>query len=65
MSYKLLWYSIPSLFDTSSGAAIRCRLMLKKLQERGIEVHIITAGIADDPSGITATMSKIQQAVAE
>ena len=65
MSYKLLWYSLPSLFDTSSGAAIRCRLMLKKLQERGIDVHIVTATGADHPTGISATMDELKQAMAQ
>lgn len=60
MAYKILWYSIPSLLDTSSGAAIRCRLMLSKLQERGIEVKILTASVADDPKGFKETYDQLK-----
>ena len=52
MAYKILWYSIPSLLDTSSGAAIRCKLMLEKLHQRGIDVMVLNAANADDEQGM-------------
>lgn len=52
MAYKILWYSIPSLLDTSSGAAIRCKLMLEKLSARGVQVVVLSAACTDDPQGL-------------
>lgn len=59
MAFKILWYSIPSLHDTSNGAAIRCKLMLEKLAERGIEIKVMTALAGDDEQG----MKRINQIV--
>lgn len=59
MAFKILWYSIPSLHDNSNGAAIRCKLMLEKLVQRGIEVRVVTALAGDDEQG----MQKINQIV--
>lgn len=59
MAFKILWYSIPSLHDTSNGAAIRCKLMLEKLVQRGIEVRVVTAIAGDDEQG----MQKVNQIV--
>lgn len=59
MAFKILWYSIPSLHDTSNGAAIRCKLMLEKLVQRGIEVRVMTAIAGDDEQG----MGRVNQIV--
>lgn len=50
--FKILWYSLPCLLDTSSGAAIRCKLMLERLHALGIEVKILCGSITDSPSGL-------------
>lgn len=49
MSFKILWYSIPSLHDRSNGAAIHNKFLLEKLVERGFEVKVLNATCADDP----------------
>lgn len=59
MAFKILWYSIPSLHDTSNGAAIRCKLMLEKLAQRGFEIKVVTALAGDDEQG----MQKLNQIV--
>ena len=60
MAYKILWYSIPSLLDTSSGAAISNKLILEKLVQRGFEVKVLNAMIADDPKGFVAFEQNIK-----
>ena len=54
MAYKILWYSIPSLLDSSSGAAIRCKFMLEQLSKRDIEIKVLNAAVVDDPQGLNA-----------
>ena len=51
---KILWISPYSLHDTSSGAAVQCRLMLEKLAERSqgqIQVVALGSFIFDNPCG--------------
>lgn len=60
MAYKILWYSLPSLLDSSSGAAIRCKLMLEKLTEQDIEVVVLNAAITDDVQGMS-TLNAIKE----
>lgn len=49
---KILWISPYSLHDTSSGAAVQCRLMLEKLAATGqIQVMALGSFIFDNPRG--------------
>lgn len=48
---KLLWVSPCALHDTSSGAALQCRIMLQKLRARGVQVMALGAMIFDNPGG--------------
>lgn len=48
---KLLWISPYSMHDTSSGAALQCRIMLQQLAKRGVEVKALGSFIFDNPSG--------------
>ncbi len=52
MSYKILWYSLPSLHDNSNGAAIHNKVMLEALAARGFQVKALNALVADDPRGL-------------
>ena len=52
MSYKILWYSLPSLHDNSNGAAIHNKVMLEALAARGFQVKALNALVADDPQGL-------------
>lgn len=49
--FKILWFSIPSLHDSTNGAAISSKLMLEKLAERGIVIKALNATVFDDPRG--------------
>ena len=40
---KILWVSPFSLHDTTSGAAVDARYMLKALQKRGYEIWVLSA----------------------
>ena len=51
---KILWVSPYSLHDTSSGAAVQCRLMLQKLAEYAkgeLEIMALGSFIFDNPRG--------------
>lgn len=50
---KILWASVFSLLDTSSGAAIAIREMMMQLVHRGHEVDILGATVFDHPAGIS------------
>ncbi len=50
---KILWASVFSLLDTSSGAAIAIREMLMQLVHRGHEVDILGATVFDHPAGVS------------
>lgn len=48
---RLLWFSPFALHDTSSGAALQCRIMLHKLRQRGVQVKALGGLIFDHPAG--------------
>ncbi|MBF5089359.1 glycosyltransferase family 4 protein [Novosphingobium sp. NBM11] len=50
---KILWASVFSLLDTSSGAAIAIREMMMQLVHRGHEVDILGATVFDHPAGVS------------
>ena len=50
--YKILWYSLPCLIDSSNGAAISNKFILEQLALQGMEVKALNATIGDDPSGL-------------
>lgn len=52
VTHKILWYSLFSLHDTTNGAAIRCKLMLEKLRDRGVDVKVINTLVVDDNRGL-------------
>ena len=52
MAYKILWYSMASLHDTSNGAAICNKVLLEALVRRGFEVKVLNTMAADDPQGM-------------
>ncbi len=52
MANKIFWYSVPSLHDSSNGAAIHNKVLLEALAARGIEVKALNAFVADDPRGL-------------
>lgn len=60
MSYKILWYSMPSLHDNSNGAAIHNKILLEALAARGIQVKVLNAWVGDDPHGLV-TLDKINE----
>ena len=49
---KILWANAFCLLDTSSGASVACREMLRQLVAAGHEVEILGATIFDHPRGI-------------
>lgn len=51
---RILWMSPFSLHDTSSGAAVNCRHMLKSLYDRGFEVWACSSFIFDAKNGAQA-----------
>ena len=51
MSKKILWASLYSLHDTSSGAAISSRTQLEELVKQGFTVKVLTAFVFDNPRG--------------
>lgn len=48
---RVLWASPYAMHDTSSGAALQCNTILKKLQERGVIVKALGGLIFDSPLG--------------
>src|SRR5262245_36376737 len=50
---RILWATVYCLLDTSSGASISAREMLRALALRGYDVAILGATIFDDPKGVT------------
>ncbi|WP_299393074.1 glycosyltransferase [uncultured Desulfovibrio sp.] len=58
---KLLWVSPCALHDTSSGAALQCRVMLHKLQQRGVEIKALGGLIFDHPAGFALLEKSVAQ----
>lgn len=50
---RILWANPYCMLDTSSGASMGIREMLRELKERGHDVRILGATIFDSPQGIT------------
>ena len=49
---RVLWANSSCLLDTSSGASISIRQILKQLQKNGYDVRIVGATIFDSPHGV-------------
>lgn len=64
MARKLLWVSPFSLHDTSSGAAVQCRIMLEQLSKSGIAVKVLGSFIFDSPRGATSYFPNLQEQIA-
>lgn len=62
--YKILWYSLPCLIDSSNGAAISNKYILEQLVAQGMQVKALNATIGDSPSGL-ATLNNITSQVKE
>lgn len=62
--YKILWYSLPNLIDTSNGAAISNKHILECLEAQGFRIAVLTATCYDDDSG-ALEFAKIEQAMGE
>ena len=63
---RILWFSLYSLLDTSSGAAMAVREMLRQLARRGHQVHVIGATVFDSPGGrlrVEHDWAKVQQSL--
>lgn len=58
---RLLWFSPCALHDTSSGAALQCRIMLHKLQQRGVHVTALGGLIFDHPAGKALLEKPLEQ----
>ncbi len=50
---RILWANVHCLLDSSSGASISARAMLKQLALKGYEIQIVSAGVFDSPKGIS------------
>jgi glycosyltransferase involved in cell wall biosynthesis len=50
-NYRVLWANSSCLLDTSSGASISIRQILKQLQKSGYDLRIVGATIFDSPHG--------------
>ncbi len=61
MARKLLWVSVFSLHDTSSGAAIQARTMLECLAAEGVEVTVLNSFVFDSPSGADAVFPNLEE----
>jgi glycosyltransferase involved in cell wall biosynthesis len=48
---RVLWASLYCLLDTSSGAAIAAKEILKQLKKNGFDIQIITCSIFDNANG--------------
>lgn len=53
MAKRILWANPYCLLDTSSGASISCRIMLKCLQKAGYDIKIVGATVFDNIKGIS------------
>lgn len=62
---KLLWFSPCALHDTSSGAALQCRIMLHKLQQRGVQITALGGLIFDHPAGRALLEKPLEQVTPE
>ncbi len=51
--YRILWANCYCLLDTSSGASISMRSILKQLTQRGLEVRALGATIFDSAHGMS------------
>ena len=60
---KILWISPFSLHDTSSGAAINCRYMLKGLARQGYEVWACTTFIFNQAEGAQQAFGDLEQII--
>lgn len=49
--YRILWANVYCMLDTSSGASMAIREMLRRLCLRGYEIAICGATVFDDPRG--------------
>ncbi|WP_404343675.1 glycosyltransferase [Vreelandella venusta] len=58
---RILWANLYCLLDTSSGASITVRQMLKQLTKAGYEVEVLGATVFDHPQGtqLFQSMSKV------
>lgn len=57
---RLLWAHVGCLLDTSSGAAMAVREMLRQLVRNGFDIDIVGATIFDTPAGLTRIAPKWQ-----
>ncbi|MCI7568407.1 MAG: glycosyltransferase [Desulfovibrio sp.] len=58
---RLLWFSPCALHDTSSGAALQCRIMLYKLRQRGVQITALGGLIFDHPAGKALLEKTLEQ----
>lgn len=56
---RLLWANPFCLIDTSSGASVSVRQMLKQMVASGYEVQIMGATIFDNPKGMGSLKKKL------
>lgn len=49
---RIMWANSYCLLDTSSGASISVRQILKQLQQNGYEIDIVGATLFDNPRGV-------------
>ena len=61
MAYKILWYSISSLHDTTNGAAIANKVLLESLARRGFEIKVLNAMVADSAQGLDVFSKIVEQ----
>lgn len=62
---RLLWFSPCSLHDTSSGAALQSRIILHKLQQRGVQITALGGLIFDHPAGKALLAKPLEQVAPE
>ena len=62
---KILWVSPFSLHDTTSGAAVDARYMLKALQKRGYEIWVLSAFIFDAKRGSVQAFGDLDKMFAQ
>lgn len=62
---KILWMSPFSIHDTTSGAAVDARYMLKALQKRGYEIWVLSAFIFDAKRGSVQAFDDLDKMFAQ
>lgn len=62
---KILWVSPFSLHDTTSGAAVDAKYMLKALRRRGFDIWVLNAFIFDSKRGAIQTFGDLDQMFAQ